>query len=1309
VTNALETGDNSWPARLPSAFTLICSLYFVHGHEMNPFHGITLRVLGGFSLEYLTQPCDLAYEKGRALLVYLAMESGRTYSRASLASMFWPELEREAALTNLRQILLNLRQVFKRVGLTELPFHANRDEVWMHVGFGICVDAVNLAACVNACPESPILPHCRLCVDQMDRVTKLYAGEFMQGFSLPECPDFDEWLQVQRESFHLRILAVLTRLSACYEMIGALARALPVALRITELEPWSEEGVRRVMRLYAMTGQGDRALERFRTSCLVLKRELGIVPSEATRVLAARIERGELAAWGENGNDRRIKTNVPVVIAERRQVTVLYCELTAVGIEDIDEALAVLEVSHQRCSDVIRRHLGFLVQTHSGGLQAYFGYPQVSESSARQAVQAALALRGEHVPNVELRVGIHSGTVITSDRHIPDAIGATSGLAIRLRQVVEPGEVAISAATQRLVSGYFECVSLGVSLMRGVQQPIEVFRVDRESGARTRLEAAGTLTPLVGRSEELVNLLSFWRVALQGRRQVVLLRGEAGVGKSRLVLALKDAVREQSCFIRELHCFPERRHSPFSPLIELFESLFGIHAGDTAEEKFKKLVGYVEAQNIGLVQATVPLYARMLGLSLHESYQEPDLRPQQQRESVLDIVLEHLMAQANEKPCLLVIEDVHWVDPSTLELLQRLVTQEQQAPILVIFTARPEFEPPWDERLTHSYSLKALGGDEIAALVASVGPQIAESLVKRIVERADGIPLFAEELARELASGDQNDIPPTLLDLLLSRLDSMGAARIVAQAAATVGREFELALLGQITPFDESMLKQHVAQLFEAELLQGGAKGFYRFKHSLIRDAAYQSQARNEREVIHRRVASAFITLAMGVRPEVLAQHWAEGGEAHKAITGWIEAGKLASQESASHEAVAHFKAGLALLEKLPVDSERNRLELELNIGLGSASAAVHGYAATDGVEYFERAMALCGLRDDDPAIFPAIWRLWASASSRVGYSSANGLAQHLVRMADHGRDPIQRQQGHFALGNTLYWQGEFVVAREHLEHVRAIYRTEHHSGHVASFGEDAGVTSESYYAWVMCFLGYPDQAIHASQTALDLARRLGHPFSLAYALTFAAILHCRVGDAETACTLAQETLDLSCKHGFVLWEIGARLALGWAQAMQGNGDGIESIRECAEATRQAMGGVTLVTLGPLADALVTLGMFATAEQAGEEALSVGKRVGDRHIEAELHRLKGESLLGISEANELAAESYFRMALLISHRQHARLIELRSAASMARLWQKQGRVQEARTLLEDVYRWFSEGFGTADLRAARDLLDTLAT
>ena len=1275
---------------------------------MNSSPRLQLRLLGGFALDRDGEPCKLGYEKGRALLAYLAMEPTRAHTRSSLAAMFWPDLAHDAALANLRQILHSLRQTLNAASPATPLLQVDRESVRLDAAAGLAVDAVQFSAAPSPCPATPDPAHCTSCIADMEALEKLLGGEFMDGFALPECPGFEEWLQVQREAMHLHALARLVRLSDCHERMGACDKSLPFAQRFLELEPWNEEGLRRVMRLLALNGQRANALARHEAFCRTLKKDLGVFPADETHMLAERIQRGELSPDRRRMADALPAAIPPPAAAERRQVTVLYCELVSVGVDDPDEALALLREPQARCSEIIRGKSGYLVQIRGGSLLAYFGYPQATENAARMAVQAALEVTRTAFVGLELRASVHTGMVISGDRLVPDAIGATSGLAIRLRQLADCGEVAISAATQRLVAGYFDCMSLGQQTLPGATRPLEVFRVSRESGARDRLEAASALTPLIGRTREIASLRALWRETLAGTGSVVLLRGEAGIGKSRLVLALKDSIPDPAARVRELRCVPEHSQSPFYPLTELFGFTLAFSLEDSPAAKFDKLAAYVETHYPKTDPDAVALLARMLGLPVRAPYREPASSPQQQRERTLAILLDRLCLLAARQPMLLVVEDLHWADPSTLELLNLFIRRGHDVPILTVLAARPGFKPSWDENLVPTLTLNALSDADTTVLIKAVAPEIPPASILRIVERADGIPLFAEELAREIAATDQPAIPTTLHDLLMARLDGMGEAKTVAQLAAAIGREFSVDLLHKIAPFDDATLKALLGQLRDAGLLLGDIGHGMHFRHSLIRDAAYQSQTRDERAATHRRIGTALEAAGAGIRPELLAQHWAAGGETREAVACWIAAGKLASQYSASQEALAHFKSGLALIEALPAGPERLRMELDLQIGLGSAATTSQGYASAEGAAAYARAMALCSWQESGPEMFPAIWGLWASASSRDGYPHALELAQRLLRMAHQSGDAIHAAQGHFAVADTLYWQGEFQAAREHLEHARAAYLPVHHQRHVADFGEDAGVTSGSYLSWVLWFLGFPDQARETSRQTVTLARQLGHPYSLAYALTFAAILHCRLRQPEKALALAEETLELASQHGFSLWQIGAMLSRGWAQVMQGRRDGIESLQQCVEATRAAMGGVTLVVLGPLVDAYTALGMADAARTMSDEALATGGAIGDHHVEAELQRLKGEALLAIADPDEAQAEACFHQARDISRRQRAKSLELRAAMSMARLWLTQKKPDDARRVLDDVYREFTEGFDTPDLQDARVILDSLA-
>ena len=1274
---------------------------------MIPPHRLSLRLLGGFALDLDARPCKLVYEKGRALLAYLAAEPGRAHSRASLAAILWPDLEHDAALSNLRLVLHNLRQVINTANVLTPPLQIDRESVRLDPAADLDIDARDFTAPALACPATPCAEHCDPCLIRMETLANRYQGEFMAGFSLPECPDYEEWLQVHREALHVRALSLLARLSECHERAGAYGKALLFARRFLGLEPWNEEGLRRAMRLFALNGQRASALGAYETCRLALKKELGILPSEETTALAESIRQDEPSPGAECEPVPGPEKALPLPVAERRQVTVLYCELATDEAEDLDVAMALLRSPQDHCKEIISSFSGHLVRFHGGSLLAYFGYPQASENAARLAVQAALVLTRTQFTGLDLRVGVHTGVVISGGPQVPDAIGATSGLAIRLRQLVEPGEVAISGATQHLVNGYFESISLGLRQLRGIQRPLEVFRVEGESGARYRLEASPTLTPLVGRKKEMGALLSEWKETGHGVRRNVLLRGEAGIGKSRLLLMLKEALREKAIEVRELRCSPEHSQSPFHPLTALFELKLTFLPDETPEARFDKLAEYVGKHFASKDQDVVPLLAAMLSLPLRASCLKPDSSPQQQREKTMAILLDRLYSLAAKQPLLLLVEDLHWADPSTLEFLKLFVAQQRMAPILAVFTARPVFDPPWQESLVRTLPLNALDKNETAMLITSVEPGISPAMVLRIIERADGIPLFAEELTREVAVNDQSAIPSTLQDLLATRLDGLGAAKIIAQLASVAGREFSFDLLRRISPFDDATLEQMLHQLQAAGLLQCAARGVFNFRHTLLRDAAYLSQTRAEREAAHRRIADALETAGSKVRPELLAQHRAAGGEIRQAVACWIDAGKLASQHSASREALTHFKSGLTLLQSLAPGPERDHQELIIQIGLGSAATSAQGYASSEGAQAYARAMTLASRHESDPAMFPAIWGLWASASSRAGYAVALDLAQQLLRMASQSGDPVEKEQGHFAVANTLCWQGEFVTALEHLERTRELYHPSQQTRHIADFGEDAGVTSNSYTSWVLWFLGFPEQALKASAQALALARQIGHPFSLAYALIFAAILNCRLRRPEPSLALAQEALNLASRHGFPLWLIGATLARGWADTMQGQRQGVDSIQQCVEATREAMGGVTLVVLEPLVDACAVLGRFENALSVSSEAFALGDEIGDHHIEAELHRLKGESLLQLADGNEGAAEACFYQALTVSRRQQAKSLELRAAMSLARLWHRKGRRDDAQRLLEEVYYWFTEGFDTPDLLNARELLDSL--
>jgi DNA-binding SARP family transcriptional activator/predicted ATPase len=1267
-----------------------------------------LHTFGGFSLERDLQPCLLAYEKGRALLAYLAAQTGTPHARDRLAAMLWPDLDREAALTNLRQVLRNLRLALADAVDGHSPLIVDRNCVRLDASEALAIDAAPFPGPLPACPPVPSAAACAECLGRMEKVAASYRGEFMAGFSLPDCPDFEEWLNIQREAFHSRALLLLARLSDCHERAGRHLSALPFARRFLSLEPWNEEAVRRVMRLLGLGGQRAAALAVYESCRSRLKENLGIAPSEETAALAEDIWKGRVSAAAESADDVLAIDAAAARPAELRQVTALYCELAlAEANDDLDKALALLGMPRAHCQEILTSNGGYLVTIHGGGLLAYFGYPRASENAARQAVRAALSTVRTRFPGIVIRIGIHTGMVVSGgDPQLPDAVGTTSAKALSVRQLAGGGEVVVSEATRALIAGHFETTALGSVLLADGRQ-LPAFRIDRQCPADDRLEATTALSRLIGRDKELAALRGLWSKARRGTKSAVLLLGDAGIGKSRLTLAIKESARAAGATVLELRCHPEHGKSPFFPLRTFFADIVDASPDDSPEQLFDKLAKHVEANYAQIDGETVPLLAKLLGLPAPSPYGEPLGAPLQQRAKTLAILHHRLYALAERSPVLIVMEDLHWADPSTLEFVNAFVDVPRQAPILGILTARAEFVPRWREGLVRAINLGALAAAETATLVATLAPKAPPSTIARIVDRSDGIPLYAEELARDMRDDTESQIPSTLRDLLAMRLDGMGAAKFLAQAAATVGREFSVDLLRKISDHDDDMVAQLLLQLKASGVLDDSGDGLMQFRHVLIRDAAYQSQTRPEREATHRRIVASLKTAEAPVRPELLAQHCAAGGDIRAAISHWIEAGSLAAQDAANHEAVMHFRSGLALIGRIPAGQERLRLELELHIGLGNAACAAEGYASPEGLDAYRRAIALCARHEGGPSMFRAIWGLWAGAGSHAGYRGAQELTDQLLRIASQSGNEIHLQQAHFAAGNAFFWRGEFTAARQHLEAAAGACTSAHHKTHIVEFGEDCGVAAGAYASWTLWMLGLPDLARRRSAETVALARRLDHRFSLGYALTFAAILHCRLRQPEAAIELASEDLALANAHGFPLWQIGAKIALAWAQTMQGNARGIDTLIECVAATRTTMGGVTLAALEPLLNAHVEFNQADDALRVADEALRAGWAIGDSHAEAEIHRLQGEALLRLQQPSEKKAQTSFELALTVSRRQHARSIELRAATSLARLWQTQGRTDEARRLIEGACAGFTERFDTPDLRDARRLLESL--
>lgn len=1266
--------------------------------------GLQLLLLGDFHAYLHGQPiAGVSYAKMRALLAYLAVERERDHRREVLANLLWGDRNATTARGNLRRTLSDLRRVLE-LPSGEVFFSVSKNSIRFVANADIDVHDFTAGAPSGSEDGGAALEH-------DERMLALYRGEFLADLSMSDCPEFENWLQAQREILHNRTLALLERLSNQYESTGNYNKALEFALRYCALEPWDEDACRRVMLLHAFNGQNKAALAQYEACSRLLKKELGVLPSEETLQLAERIRQGAVQRKVSDVAPNLRSQAIAQLPAQRRQVTVLYCELIPTESLDPEDAMALLHEPQARCVALIRQFGGHIVQTHGGGFLAYFGYPQAHEEAVRRAVQAALAVSREAVPSVDVRAGAHTGLIITGgDASQPDTSGRTTRITMQLRHHTQHHKVVISRDTHNIAAGYFDCLNLGAQALPGFEQTLELFAVRDESGARSRLDAAARLTPLIGRQTEVSKLMVWWEAATKGSRQVVLVRGEAGIGKSRLLHTLKERLASTQHAMRELRCFPEFSQSPFHPLITMIEMAVGIARGDLPQQKLACLEQYIECHFPVLAAEGVPRLAQLLSLPKSARYPEPEISPQKQKEQTIAVVLAMLQTIAAEQPVLLVMEDLHWVDPSTLELLTRFVEQAPNGRVLTVLTARPDFVPTWKDGVTAALELGPLGTNEVKDLVMSLRSDIAGSTLNRIVERADGVPLFAEEMAK-MASADPR-IPATLQDLLAARMDSLGEAKGTAQLAATLGREFDLEVLHKVLPDGWAVPTHIMDALQEAGLVWKISNSVFQFKHALIQEAAYESQTLSARKLAHLRIAhvlrSDFAALVAN-QPESLARHLAAGGETQLSIEYWIKAGQRAALGSAHAEALAHCNTGLQLLPTLPPSTARDHLEYSLRMSLGAARIATQGYGSIDAGTEYARAADLAGASGNSTELFTALWGMWLGSSSLTRFAHSLTLAQKLLQLAEQSQDKLLLQQAHYAMGNTLLWTGQLQQARIHQERGMAIYHPTHHGAMVRELGENICVSTGAQLAWVLWLQGLPDQALAMGERTLALAREVNHPYSLCYATSHLANLHRWLRHPEDAQHWAQETLAQALQNGFPLWVLSGGSFLGWAQATHGDRGGITLLQEGVEAVRAAMSSVQAFFLALLGDAHLRLGQHTQALAAVNQALEVMEAKGDRFLESEALRLKGECLLALPVPDAMAAEACFEKALTVSRHQGAKSLELRAATSLTRLLLQHDRLDPAEHVLNGVYVGFAQGLDTPDLVDARHLLARVAS
>jgi class 3 adenylate cyclase/predicted ATPase len=1046
----------------------------------------------------------------------------------------------------------------------------------------------------------------------------------------------------------------------------------------------------------------------------------------------------------------------PTPEAERRQLTILFCDLvdsTRLSSQlDPEEYRDVVRAYQKVCSEVITRFDGHIAQLLGDGLLVYFGYPQAHEDDPHRAVRTGLGildalgdlskgLQQAKGIQLALRIGIHTGLVVVGEmgsggRQEQLALGEAPNIAARIQGLAAPNTIAISEATYRLIQGYFECQDLGAQALRGVTESMHIYHVLGVSGATSRLDVAQPrgLTPLVGRESEVTLLLERWEQAKAGQGQVVLLTGDAGIGKSRLVQMLKDHVAQEPHTRWECRSIEYYQNSALYPVIDWFQRILRFEAHETPDAKLGKLEQALSQYRLP-VEESVPLFASLLSVPLPgDRYAPLALSPQRQRQKTLEAIVAILLALAEHQPALFIVEDLHWTDPTTLELLNLVLDQTPTASLLVLLTCRPHFQLAWHHRsyLTE-ITVNRLSPTQVAQIVTRMtdGKTLPQEVLQQILVKTDGVPLFVEEMTKAILESGQLiavdghyaltgtlstlAIPATLQDSLMARLDRLMTGKVIAQLGATIGRQFSYALLQAVAQLNERTLQEELHRLVEAELLyQRGVppQATYTFKHALIQGAAYESLLKSTRQQYHQLIAhvlEAQFPETAETQPELLAHHYTEAGLIEQAVLYWYHAGQSAIQRSAHVEAIRHLRQGLALLHTLPETQERTKRDVDLLIALGASLRATQGSGASETQQTYTRARQLCKDLEDPYHLFSVLHGLWNYAQIRAEYQTAQALGEQLLALAQHAQDATMLVAAHAALERTLFHRGAIASAQTHFVQGIALYDAQQQRSAASLSGDDAGVICHIYGARALWYLGYPDQGRTQGDAAVTLAQHLASPFSLSLAMGHAAIVHQFRREWRRAQERAEASHSLAKEQGFPFYMAISAILHGWALAHQGRvKEGIEEIHQGLRAF-QATGAETArpYYLALLAEAQGALGEPETGLTALAEALTRAETTGERWYDPELYRLKGALLLQQSSHNATEAESCFHHALDIARTQQAKSFELRAATSLARLWQQQGKRRDAHDLLAPVYHWFTEGFDTADLQDAKALLEAL--
>ncbi|WJR75219.1 adenylate/guanylate cyclase domain-containing protein [Bradyrhizobium sp. NP1] len=1041
-------------------------------------------------------------------------------------------------------------------------------------------------------------------------------------------------------------------------------------------------------------------------------------------------------------------------VAERRQVTVMFVDLvgsTELSARMDPEDLRDIISAYQKCiAETVRRFDGFVARYMGDGALLYFGYPEAHEDDPERAVRAGLALVSAvsslQVPVVlQIRVGIATGVVIvgdligSDDNQEHDIVGETPNLAARLQAIARPDTVVIADGTRKLLGNLFDLQDLGTAALKGIQGDVRAWAAVRPRAVASRFEAlrASALAPLVGREEELELLLRRWSRAKVGEGQVVLISGEAGIGKSRLTFALLEQLAREPHIRLRYVCSPQHTDSALYPIISQLMRAAALEDNDSPQAKLDKLDALLAQSSTSPEDAA--LIAELLSLSNDGRYPPVEVEPQLRRQKTLAALCSQLEALARISPVLMILEDAHWTDPTSLELFARLVDLAVRPRLLILVTFRPEFSAPWIGR-SHvtALTLNRLVRREIDSLIQGVvGSRSLPTRVRQdIIERSDGVPLFVEEMTKAVLDAEGESkmqrpvarqsksvaaVPASLQASLMSRLDRLGPAKDVAQVGAAIGREFSHMLLAAVARKPDAELNANLDRLVAAGLLfrQGTPPhASYLFKHALVQDAAYSTLLREPRRLLHARIAEILETQFAEVaesQPELLARHCTKANLIEKSAHLWGRAGQRSQDRSALAEAAEQLGQALAQIATLPSTRDLRREQIILQVALMNTLMHVKGYGAPETKAavaqvgaLIEQAERLGESPDDTSLLLSALFGQWIVNFICFDGDVARELAARFLEFDDRDGTVVPLIVGHRTMGSTLALVGDIVQARAHYDEALALYRPAEHRRLITRFGQDLRVTCLGFRSMALWLLGYPEAALNDADGALKEARQIDHAATLMFTMNFPILVNTYCGNYDAANGLLKELVALAEEKSAPFRKAEGVLRRGYILTLTGQAKAVEMVKSGIDLWRSA--GSTIFTPEQefmLAIAHADSGQFDDAWRCIDNAMAAMQATKERWCEAEVHRVAGEIELKSPQRNVAKAQAQFEHSLTLAQAQQAKSWELRSSMSLARLLRDQGERQAARDLLGPVRDWFTEGFDTSDLRNARMLLDEL--